>query len=150
MAVALGIGLLIGLERGWRTREEAPGSRTAGIRTFAISGLLGGVIGALGAAAGGDVGGGLVLGLGFVAFAAVMAVFCRDENRADKSFSATTLVAGMLTFALGAYAVIGDMRAAAALAVASGRHPRAARADARLGRAADLAGAALRRWCCWR
>ena len=46
-AVALGIGLLIGLERGWRTREERAGSRTAGIRTFAISALLGGVIGGL-------------------------------------------------------------------------------------------------------
>src|SRR5262245_13368287 len=29
-AVALGIGLLIGLERGWRARAERPGSRTAG------------------------------------------------------------------------------------------------------------------------
>ena len=47
-ALALGIGLLIGLERGWRMREEAPGSRAAGIRTFAISGLLGGVAASLG------------------------------------------------------------------------------------------------------
>ena len=36
MALALGIGLLIGLERGWRTRAAESGSRTAGIRTFAI------------------------------------------------------------------------------------------------------------------
>jgi hypothetical protein len=52
-AVVLGIGLLIGLERGWRTRDESSGSRAAGIRTFAISGLLGGIIGALTIAAGG-------------------------------------------------------------------------------------------------
>ena len=45
VALAFGIGLLIGLERGWRTREAAPGSRTAGIRTFAITGLLGGIVG---------------------------------------------------------------------------------------------------------
>ena len=45
LALACGIGLLIGLERGWRTRAAKSGSRTAGIRTFAISGLLGGVIG---------------------------------------------------------------------------------------------------------
>jgi hypothetical protein len=51
LAVALGIGLLIGLERGWRTREAPAGSRTAGIRTFAITGLLGGLVGALVAAA---------------------------------------------------------------------------------------------------
>jgi hypothetical protein len=47
LAVALGIGLLIGLERGWRRRGARPGSRAAGIRTFAISGLLGGVTAAL-------------------------------------------------------------------------------------------------------
>ena len=35
-AVALGIGLLIGLERGWRARAEKTGSRAAGFRTFAI------------------------------------------------------------------------------------------------------------------
>ena len=44
--LALGIGLLFGLERGWRMRGEPPGGRTAGIRTFAISGFLGGVVGA--------------------------------------------------------------------------------------------------------
>ena len=47
VALALGIGLLIGLERGWRTREAESGSRTAGVRTFAISGLLGGITGAI-------------------------------------------------------------------------------------------------------
>jgi uncharacterized membrane protein (DUF4010 family) len=117
-AVAVGIGLLIGLERGWRTREETAGSRTAGIRTFAISGLLGGIIGALGQAIGG-VGGGLAVGLGFAAYAGVMAAFCLEENRADKVFSATTAIAAMATFGLGAYALMGDMRAAAALAVAT-------------------------------
>jgi uncharacterized membrane protein YhiD involved in acid resistance len=48
LALAIGVGLLIGLERGWRTRQDTPGSRTAGIRTFALSGLLGGVMGAIG------------------------------------------------------------------------------------------------------
>ena len=120
LAVALGIGLLIGLERGWRLREEASGSRTAGIRTFAISGLLGGILGALAIAAGGgaSAGGGIILGAGFAAYAAVMAMFAREENRADKTFSATTTVAAIATFALGAYSLVGDMRAAAATAVA--------------------------------
>ncbi|MEX0753188.1 MAG: DUF4010 domain-containing protein [Xanthobacteraceae bacterium] len=120
-AVALGIGLLIGLERGWRTREERAGSRTAGIRTFAISGILGGIIGGLSQALGGPAGtgGGIVMGLGFAVYAAAMAMFCREENRANKSFSATTAVAAMVTFALGAYALAGDMRAAAAVAVAT-------------------------------
>jgi Flp pilus assembly protein TadB len=85
-AVALGIGLLIGLERGWRTREMQSGSRTAGIRTFAVSGLLGAVAAALSQAAG--TGAGFVLGASFAAFAAVMIVFCREENRASGNFSA--------------------------------------------------------------
>jgi uncharacterized membrane protein (DUF4010 family) len=121
LAVALGIGLLMGLERGWRTRDAAPGSRAAGIRTFAISGLLGGAIGALAEAAGGaaSLGGGLAIGLAFAAYAAVIAAFCLEENRAEKTFSATTAVAAMLTFGFGAYAVVGDLRVAAAGAVAA-------------------------------
>ena len=46
-AVALGIGLLIGLERGWHTRKMQSGMRAAGIRTFAVSSLLGAVAAAL-------------------------------------------------------------------------------------------------------
>lgn len=42
LALAFGIGLLIGLERGWRRRKGTAGSRAAGIRTFTIAGLLGG------------------------------------------------------------------------------------------------------------
>ena len=126
LAVALGIGLLIGLERGWRRRQASPGSRAAGVRTFAISGLLGGVIAALAQplsshASGGaaSVVGGIVLGFGFAAYAAVIALFSRDENRAVGAFSATTAIAGMLTFALGAYALLGDLRIAAGAAVAA-------------------------------
>lgn len=118
-AVALGIGLLIGLERGWTTRKDQPGSRTAGFRTFAITGLLGGVVGAIAQPSGGaaSVGGGLVLGLGFVAYAVVITLFCLEENRAEKSYSATTAIAAMSTFALGAYALVGDMRVAGAVAI---------------------------------
>lgn len=117
LAVALGIGLLVGLERGWKTREVKPGHRAAGIRTFALIGLLGGVLAALAQATGSAVGEGLVLGLGFAVFAAVFAVFERDADRAIGSYSATTVVAALLTFALGAYAQVGDLRVAAAVAV---------------------------------
>ncbi len=121
IALALGIGLLIGLERGWRTRDADAGSRTAGIRTFAISGLMGGVVGAIVERLGGaeSAGGGIAFGLAFAAYAAVIAAFSRDENRAEKTFSATTAIAGMLTFALGVYAFLGDVRIAAAAAVAA-------------------------------
>src|SRR5215467_1986514 len=124
LGVALGIGLLIGLERGWRRRGATPGSRAAGIRTFALSGLLGGVIAALAQAvpeqrSGGAASLAIVLGVGFAAYSIVIALFTRDENRAAGNFSATTAIAGMLTFALGAYALLGDMRIAAGAAVAT-------------------------------
>jgi uncharacterized membrane protein (DUF4010 family) len=121
LALALGIGLLIGLERGWRTRGARSGSRAAGIRTFAISGLLGGVVAAVAQAAGGatSLGGGIVLGSAFAVHATVITLFSRAENAAAGIFSATTAVAAMLTFSLGTYAVLGDMRIAAGAAVAT-------------------------------
>lgn len=121
LALALGIGLLIGLERGWRSRDADSGSRAAGIRTFAISGFLGGLVGAVADQLGGaeSTGGGIAFGAAFLAYAAVITTFSRDQNLAEKSVSATTAVAGMLTFTLGAYALLGDTRVAAAAAVAA-------------------------------
>jgi uncharacterized membrane protein (DUF4010 family) len=121
LALALGIGLLVGLERGWRTRDARPGSRTAGVRTFAIIGLLGGVIGALAGGGGEPLGiaASLLIGSSFAAVAAVLTLFGRDENRAANNFSATTTIAGLITFTLGVYALLGEARVAAAAAVAT-------------------------------
>lgn len=121
VALAFGIGLLIGLERGWHKREAPPGGRTAGVRTFAIAGLLGGIVAALGSNADGglSIGGGIVLGAAFIAFAGVVTIFSRDENQATHSFSATTTIAALLTFMLGAYALLGDVRVTAASAIAT-------------------------------
>ena len=47
LAIGLAIGLLIGVERGWKERENPEGERTAGLRTFALAGLLGGIWGAV-------------------------------------------------------------------------------------------------------
>ena len=40
LGLALASGLLIGLERGWQQRERPEGHRVAGVRTFALIGLL--------------------------------------------------------------------------------------------------------------
>lgn len=119
LAVALGIGLLIGLERGWKLREVAPGRRAAGVRTFALCGLLGGLIAALAQATGSPAGAGIVLGFGFAIYALVFAMFQRDANHAAGNYSATTIFAALTTFILGAYAVMGDLRVAAAAGVAT-------------------------------
>ena len=113
LGLALAIGLLIGVERGWRERELAEGERAAGLRTFALIGLLGGVSGALFA-----VTGPLPFAAVFLAFAGGFTLFKWRESERQGSFGATTLVAALLTFALGAMAVLGGMIVAAAAAVA--------------------------------
>jgi len=117
LAVALAIGLIIGIERGWKQRGEPEGERAAGLRTLTLSGLLGGVWGAL--AHGGGVAGMVGLGVAFAGFTLVIALFRLREMQQEGSFGATTVVAAMLAFALGAFAVVGDPRAAAAAGVAA-------------------------------
>lgn len=101
LGLALAIGLLVGLERGWREREAPAGSRTAGIRTYGISGLLGGVMAALGGATQNS----LILPVGFLGFAAVFAWFKWQESVEDDDFSVTGVVVALAVFALGALAV---------------------------------------------
>lgn len=117
LSIALAIGLLIGLERGWTSRGEAEGERAAGLRTNGLAGLLGGVWGAIVQPFGavGVVG----LAIAFVFVGAMIGVYRYRENVRDESFGATTAVAASLAFSLGALAVIGDIQAAAAAAVAA-------------------------------
>lgn len=118
LAYALAIGFLIGLERGWGARDEQEGERTAGVRTHGLAALLGGVWGAL-ALQFAHESGAVALGLSFVLFGAVMAVFRYRETSHEQKFGATSIVAMMLAYALGAYAVVGDESVAAAGAVAT-------------------------------
>jgi uncharacterized membrane protein (DUF4010 family) len=113
LGVALAIGLLVGIERGWHLRDEAEGERAAGLRTFALSGLLGGVAAALSA-----VTAPVTLGLIALAYTAAFAAFHYLAGSREGDFSVTGVVAGLLTFALGAYAVVGNLAAAVGCAVA--------------------------------
>lgn len=112
LALALAIGLLVGIERGWREREVAEGGRTAGIRTYGLTGLLGGVTGLLGAALGGWVFAALAL-----PYAAAFIWFKQREQADEHDYSVTAIVAALLVFALGAYATVGDWRVAAGASV---------------------------------
>lgn len=114
LGLALAIGLLIGLERGWQERDVAEGGRVAGLRTFALIGLIGGICGALEPRLGG-----IAVGLAFASLAAILAAFRWLEAGHDRDYGITTLIAALLTFLLGLYAVMGDMTAAAAAGVAS-------------------------------
>lgn len=109
MSAAIAIGLLIGLERGWRAREDREGQRAAGLRTHALAALLGAVWGAISNQAG--IGGAVSLGLAFGAFSVAIILFRYRETEHGQTFGATTVVAAMLVFGLGAFAVVGDMLA---------------------------------------
>lgn len=98
---ALGIGLIIGFERGWRTREEPGFMRSTGLRDFALVGLLGGVAGICGQ----------ILDTWFIAavllVVAILAVAaywqeCRNSHR----IGVTTELALFLTFSLGVFCVL--------------------------------------------
>ncbi|MGH6870567.1 MAG: MgtC/SapB family protein [Rhizomicrobium sp.] len=112
LGLALAIGLLIGVERGWQEQGGPDGSRIAGIRTFALVGLLGGVWGALYPAVGG-----WALGLAALGFALGFAAFQWRETASEKTLSATGLLAGLVTFSLGVYAILGSMAVAGAAGV---------------------------------
>lgn len=75
--------------------------------------LLGGVAGAVT-----PITGPVVLGFALASFTAVFGAFHWMEAQSARDLSVTSVVAGMLTFMLGAYAVLGDLQIAAACAVA--------------------------------
>lgn len=120
LGIAVAIGALVGAERHWRERDEDDGKRTAGLRTYTLVGMLGGLAGALELALRGAAAtnwAGLVLAGLFLGFTAVFGLFQYREQQADNTYSVTSTIAGMVTFALGALAVLGDMRIAGAAGV---------------------------------
>ncbi|HOB13482.1 MAG TPA: MgtC/SapB family protein [Novosphingobium sp.] len=109
IGLALALGLLIGVQRGWATRDEKPGSRFAGIRTHALFGLAGGIAGALqGRAA---VFSAVLLG----ASAALVVMGYWRSTRGQASISGTATLTGLITLACGFLAGSGDYALASAL-----------------------------------
>ena len=118
LAIALAIGLIIGVERGWKERNRVEGSRVAGLRTFGLIGLSGGLFAFLadilsprpGASAAVLVAGAALIGIAlFIAHWRSMQL--------DNDVSATTNVAALITYALGALSVLGEPALAGATAV---------------------------------
>ena len=111
LGAALSVGLLIGLERGWKLRGTEEGQRVAGIRTFSLLALLAGLAGALGSA-----GYGIAAGVLLAGTTAIVAIgYARSVNSSGRP-DATSAVTAMVTLGLGFMAGIGE----AALAVAGG------------------------------
>lgn len=112
LALALAIGLLIGFERGWHSRDDHGGARVAGLRTFGVLGLFGGLCALLE----GDAGT-VALAVGFLAVGALTVVSWRRTADRTQDLGMTTEIAALATFALGALAVSGEMQVAAAAGV---------------------------------
>ncbi|WP_372881370.1 MgtC/SapB family protein [Psychromonas sp.] len=112
LGIALAVGLLIGIERGWKLREAKEGERIAGLRTYGLIGLLGGTAGLLF-----DYMGSFVFALVFMGFtiAVTAAYILLRINRNDASI--TSLVTMLLTFILGSLVVLEHINLAVSSAV---------------------------------
>ncbi len=112
LAVALAIGLLVGLERGWHTREAQEGGRVAGIRTFGVVSVIGATTSLLTTSLGPWIVVAPLFGLG----ALITAAYWRT-TRSGADFGITTATALLLTFALGGLTGLGELIIAASTAV---------------------------------
>ncbi len=112
LVASLAIGLLIGLERGWRGRELSEGGRVAGLRTFALTGLLGGLLASFG-----DAFGAGPLLAGVIGVSLLLAVSYRTASQTSGDLSITSAIAMLLTLVLGALAGRGAIAPALAAAV---------------------------------
>lgn len=142
LGVALAIGLMVGLERGWQQREAGAGQRVAGLRTFAIIGMAGGVTGLLA-----ERMSPLVLGLGFIAIAAMLIAAHVMSSQDRGEYGITSEMAAFTTYGLAALATSGAPAVAAAGAVVTatllGLKPELHRWLARLDREELLAALKL-------
>jgi uncharacterized membrane protein (DUF4010 family) len=115
LLTALAIGLIVGIERGWRERDAPAGSRTAGVRTYTLAAVLGAVAAEITRA----ISSPWPLSFSLVAFIALFAAFKLREMESDQEFSVTGILAAFVVFSLGALCVVGDPTSAAAGGVAT-------------------------------
>ncbi|MEQ1498650.1 MAG: DUF4010 domain-containing protein [Novosphingobium sp.] len=109
LGLALALGLLIGLQRGWAMRGQADGSRFAGIRTYGLLGLAGGIAGLLQDRAS------VLAAVLLAATAALVVLGYWRSTRGNRSISGTASLSGLITLAAGYLAGSGGLALASAL-----------------------------------
>jgi uncharacterized membrane protein (DUF4010 family) len=112
LGIALAIGLLIGIERGWRNRDRAEGMRVAGLRTYGMFSLLGALSGILAQQVGA-----FLMGFVFLGLASVLLLAYKKSLDKFEDYSITSIIASLITFILGALTVFGHSMLASASAV---------------------------------
>ena len=109
LAIAALVGLAAGLEREWSGHASGPDARFAGLRTFCLLGLLGGIAGVLAAASQAVLGAALAAGGAALCVGAYVAVVRRPSSTTD----GTTEAAALAIVALGVLAGVGSIGIAA-------------------------------------
>ncbi|UPQ88879.1 MgtC/SapB family protein [Vibrio sinaloensis] len=110
--IALMLGAIVGTQRGWVMRNNQEGSRVAGIRTFSLVGLLGGLIGAAA-----EIYSPYLIGFGLIALVTLACIAFVVQQQKSKDISITGVVSLLITFVNGTLAVSGQVVVAAAAAV---------------------------------
>lgn len=113
LAIAALGGAVVGLERQWSGHAEGPDARFAGIRTFTLLGLVGGLAGTF------QVNGAPLTGAALLA-GAVALVVAAYATAARQDIDGTTEVAAFVVLAGGALAGAGQFVVASGLATLTG------------------------------
>jgi uncharacterized membrane protein (DUF4010 family) len=103
LAIAALVGLAAGLEREWSGHTSGPDARFAGLRTFCLLGLLGGIVGILASSSELEVATALAAGGAALCVAAYVAAVRKPGASPD----GTTEAAALAVLALGALAGFG-------------------------------------------
>jgi uncharacterized membrane protein (DUF4010 family) len=107
LAISVGLGLLVGLQREWSA------NRTAGMRTFPLITLLGSISALLAASVGS-----WIYSTGLLAVALMAAVGSMAKARAgDTDLGLTTEISMLVMYLVGAYLVVGQPPVAIAVGV---------------------------------
>lgn len=112
LLIALLLGAIIGTQRGWVMRHGVEGSRVAGIRTFSLVGLLGGLVAVLS-----QLYTPLLLGFALIALVCLAGVAFVVRQRISEDLSITGVVSLLITFVIGSLAASGQAVLAASAAV---------------------------------
>ncbi|MNQ26800.1 Uncharacterized membrane protein, DUF4010 family [Pseudomonas linyingensis] len=112
LASALAIGLLIGAERGWSARNSEDDQLAAGVRTFGLVGLLGGLAALLASHLGAGVWIALLLALTILSTTAYVVALRHSSDHGQ-----TSEIALLLTFLLGSLALADSRLLAGGCAV---------------------------------
>lgn len=109
LALALAVGLIIGLERGFAIRDIPADSHILGVRAFVLIGLMGGVCAELAAALGG-----VLFAVALMVLAALLVSAHYLETQRDQDLDITPLISALITFLLGGLATRPGMAGVAA------------------------------------